>query len=315
MSESGRRFELTSKALTVLAMTVVLHGCGGGGDSASTPTATLPNHAPTIGGTPGASARVGTAYGFTPSASDSDGDALTFSIANKPGWASFNASTGALSGTPAAGDVGNTSSITISVSDGKMSASLTAFTIAVAAQPAQNSPPTITGTPGATVVAGQSYTFTPTASDPNQDTLTFTISNKPSWATFSTSNGRLSGTPTASDVGTYANILIGTTDGTASAALPAFSIAVNQVALGSATVSWTPPTTNTDGSALTNLAGYRIYYGTSASSLSSMVEAGVGVTSMAVSNLSPSTWYFAVRAFTSTGLESDSSQLATKTVQ
>ena len=44
--------------------------------------------------------------------------------------------------------------------------------------------------------------------------------------------------------------------------LPAFSITVTQVGLGSMSLSWTPPTQNTDGSALTDLAGYKLYYGT-----------------------------------------------------
>ena len=61
--------------------------------------------------------------------------------------------------------------------------------------------------------------------------------------------------------------MISVSDGTASASLPAFSLAVLQVATGTATVSWTPPTTNTDGSALTDLAGYRVAYGRAATEL------------------------------------------------
>ena len=61
----------------------------------------------------------GTAYSFTPTASDPDGNTLTFSIANKPSWATFNTGTGRLQGTPSAGDVGTTTGIVISVSDGR----------------------------------------------------------------------------------------------------------------------------------------------------------------------------------------------------
>jgi len=59
--------------------------------------------------------------------------------------------------------------------------------------------------------------FQPQASDPNGRRLTFSVQNKPAWATFSTTTGALTGSPTPA--GTYSNIVIGVTDGTASAAL------------------------------------------------------------------------------------------------
>jgi len=110
--------------------------------------------------------------------------------------------------------------------------------------------------------------------------LTFSIQNAPSWATFNTSTGQVSGTPSATYVGAYSNIVISVSDGTASASLTAFSIAVNQISNGSATVNWTPPTTNSDGSTLTNLAGYRIHYGTASNSLTQSAQVtNVGLTS------------------------------------
>jgi len=47
----------------------------------------------------------------------------------------------------------------------------------------------ISGSPAATVTAGQVYSFTPSASDRWGRTLVFAIANKPSWATFSSSTG------------------------------------------------------------------------------------------------------------------------------
>ncbi len=74
---------------------------------------------------------------------------------------------------------------------------------------------------------------------------------------------------------------------------------------GTATLDWTPPTQNSDGSALTNLAGYHLYYGTSASNLSQSVQVGnAGLSAYTVSNLSPGTWYFAVTSYSSSGVES-----------
>jgi len=90
---------------------------------------------------------------------------------------------------------------------------------------------------------------------------------------------------------------------------------VTQVANGSATVSWSAPTQNTDGSALTNLAGFHIYYGTSATNLSQSVQiANPGLTIYALGNLAPATWYFAVNAYTAAGAESALSNIASKTI-
>lgn len=89
-----------------------------------------------------------------------------------------------------------------------------------------NDAPTIYGTPVSTINIDNYYSFTPTASDPDNDILTFSISNKPSWLSFNQNSGELIGTPTSSDLGLYENIVISVTDGQLSAFLPAFSIEV-----------------------------------------------------------------------------------------
>jgi hypothetical protein len=277
------------------------------------------NSAPKISGSPATSATVGTAYSFTPTASDANGDKLTFSITNRPSWATFSTTTGKLSGTPTSTQTGTYSNITIKVSDGKATASLPAFSITVrsASSGTTNAAPKISGTPATSVRAGAAYSFTPTASDANGDKLTFSITNRPSWATFSTTTGKLSGTPTSSQVGTYSNIQIKVSDGKATASLPAFQIVVSSsAATGAATLSWTPPTQNTDGSSLKNLSGYRILYGTSSSSLNKTININnPGVTNYVVENLSPATYYFAVKSVTSGGAESSASKVVSKTVK
>lgn len=182
-------------------------------------------------------------------------------------------------------------------------------------QSGTNRAPTISGSPAASVTLGQTYSFKPTASDPDGDTITFTISNKPDWATFDSATGRLSGKPADADAGTVTGIVITATDGKANASLAAFSITVNQVANGSATVSWNPPTENTDGTALTDLAGYRIRYGQAPNQLTNVVTINnVGVTSAVIENLGPGTWYFGVVAFNDEQVESAISQLGQKTI-
>ena len=271
------------------------------------------NRAPTISGTPASRATVGQAYSFTPSAADADGDALTFGIRNKPAWAAFSASSGRLSGTPDSGAVGEHIDIVISVSDGFASTSLPAFSIVVEAA---NRAPTIGGTPATSIVETQSYSFVPTASDPDGDTLTFTIANKPSWAAFSGTTGALTGTPGTGTVGTYGDIRITASDGKLTATLPAFSIDVRQAATGTATLRWTPPTTRTDGTPLTDLAGYRIHYGMSAGSYPNRITINnPGITTYVVENLAPGKYYFVTTAFDATGGESDYSNVASKTIQ
>jgi hypothetical protein len=178
-----------------------------------------------------------------------------------------------------------------------------------------NHAPTISGTAPAAVNASSAYNFVPAADDVDGDTLTFTVGNKPAWAAFNSSTGRLSGTPDAADVGTYSNITISVSDGHASTALDPFAIAVTAISNGRATLSWTAPTENTDGSTLSNLAGYRIRYGKSAGALTqTIVISNASVTTYVVEDLAPATWYFAVTAFSSTGAESEYSNVANKQI-
>jgi len=271
-----------------------------------------PNRAPTITGTPPTSVSAGSAYSFTPSASDLDNDTLGYTVANKPAWAAFDTATGRLSGTPTSQNVGTFSGIVITVSDGKTggTASLAAFTITVNAAP--NNKPTISGTPTTSVNAGVAYNFQPTAADADGDTLTYSIQNKPSWATFSTTTGKLSGTTTA---GTYSGIVISVTDSKDTASLQPFTITVTAPSNGSATLSWTPPTQNDDGSTLTDLAGYRILYGTSAGALTQTVQvSNPGVATYVVTGLSSGSWFFAVKSYNTGGAESANSTVVSKTI-
>jgi hypothetical protein len=141
------------------------------------------------------------------------------------------------------------SGLVISVSDGKTKVSLPAYSLTV--KPNANKSPTITGTPVAKATVGVAWSFQPTAQDPEGRTLKFSIRNKPGWATFSTSTGRLAGTPTAP--GTASSIMIIVTDGVTSASLqPAFSITTVAAAANAApTISGTPVKTAKVGTSYT----------------------------------------------------------------
>ena len=296
------------------------------------------NESPVIDGTPATAATSGDSYSFIPNVTD-DSSTLTYSIANKPSWAVFDSSTGELSGTPGLDDIGTTSGIVISVSDGYYTVALPDFDLTVAAgTPANDAPtagdktvstsedaaytftaadfnfsdvdgdslasvqitslesagslqldgvdvtlnqiiskadidtgklsfipasnangsgydnfgfsvndgttdsaatysmtidvspdndaPTIGGTATTDIAAGESYSFIPTVNDSDGDTLTYSTSNKPAWASFDTNTGALTGTPTDADAGTTNNIVIYVSDGTVTTSLAAFDLTV-----------------------------------------------------------------------------------------
>jgi Putative Ig domain len=269
-----------------------------------------------ITGSPDPSVVAAHYYYFQPSAHGPTGIRLTYSVSNKPSWAQFDSATGRLAGTPTPASVGTYANIVVSVSEGGQHASLPAFTVKVLALASKA--PVISGTPATSVTALQSYSFQPTAMDPNGLRIVFGVWNKPTWLSFDATTGRLSGTAPSADVGVYSNIVITAYDGYSKAALPAFAITVKAptasvpppppppvVTSASVTVSWSPPTQNSDGSPLTNLAGYRVYYGTTAANLNSSVTlANPGLARDVIENLTPATWYFAMTAYNSGGLES-----------
>jgi hypothetical protein len=275
-----------------------------------------PNRAPVISGTPPARATVGSAYSFRPRASDPDGQRLRFSIVNQPAWATFSTTTGTLAGTPGAQHVGTTSGIVIRVSDGTNTVELPAFSITVEAR--ENRPPSIGGTPSSSARVGVAYVFRPSASDPDGDRLSWSITGKPDGAVFSTSTGELAWTPTTE--GNWQGIIITVTDSNgASASLPAFSISVASApatGTGAASLSWTPPSQYTDGSPLplSSISAYRIYHGTSPSGLERLLEVGASTTQYTVGELASGTHYFAVTAVTVEGFESPPSQTGSKTI-
>ncbi len=162
---------------------------------------------------------------------------------------------------------------------------------------------------------GVPYSFVPLAADADGDALTFAVTNLPSWASFDASTGTISGTPGQGDVGNYTGITITVSDGQQMAGLGPFSINVVATAAGSATLSWNAPTERTDGSPLTDLAGYKFYWGKSAGDyVQSVTVMNPGLTTYVIDGLTPATWYFAATAIDSNGIESQFSNQASKTI-
>lgn len=339
------RRRIVSRLVPIFVLALSLTACFDGDPEESAaagvvPTqstgATATNSAPKVGGTPATEIPAGFPYVFKPSVSDAEGDAVTLSVKGLPAWATFQANTGEIRGTPAVADVGDAGGIVISATDGQATTSFGPFAVRVK-KPASAStqvgarPPSIGGSPATTVAAGTGYTFQAIATDPDGDRLTFGASNLPAWLGINTANGLLTGTPSAAQVGAYANIAISVTDGNSTASLPTFTIMVTVSATGSATptttptasgsasgtatLSWLKPTQNSDGTPLQDLAGFVVKYGNSPTALSQRISmADPSLTRYTVPSLGKGTWYFTVVSYTAAGLESDVAPLVSKTI-
>ncbi len=161
-------------------------------------TVTNVNDAPTITGTPATTVAEDTAYSFTPTGADADaGATLVYSIENKPSWADFSTTTGALTGTPTNGDVGSTTSgIVITLTSGSDTASLPAFNLTVNAAPIA-APMISISAATVTAIAGTAIadiTITSTGGTVASYSIMPAITNGLS---FDASTGTISGTPDA----------------------------------------------------------------------------------------------------------------------
>jgi hypothetical protein len=216
-------------------------------------------------GEPAAFVGVGQTYSFTPTTLDVDQQNLTYQISNKPQWAEFETSTGRLFGVPESDDLGLYQNIQISLlGENEQTARIPAFAIRVReTELATNSAPTIVGGPEAEILTGSSYTFTPTATDPENDSLTFTITNLPNWAVFDENTGTLTGTPLTTNIGDFTDIRIQASDGFEVSNALDFSIRVrlnNQAPIADdilvmvqedASLSILPEVSDADGDAIT----------------------------------------------------------------
>lgn len=171
----------------------------------------------------------------------------------------------------------------------------------------------ISGTPATQAAVGNAYSFTPVVTDSTPSTAVgFSIQNKPVWATFNTSSGQLQGTPASEDIGSYPNIVISASTGSTQASLAGFAITVSKA--GTVTLNWQAPTTNTDGTALNDLGGYTIDYGTNSAQLTQSATVASPATSYTFQNLTPGVWYFTVRAYTTGGVQGEPAGVVSTTV-
>ena len=168
------------------------------------------NDGPVFTSTPDTTAAEETAYAYTPTVEDIDGDILTFTAPVLPGWLSFNEASHLLSGTPGNDDVGD-HNVTIRAFDGTTSVDQF-FVIAVSNE---NDAPTYTSSPATSTLQNAVYSYNLIAEDIDGDVLTFTAPVLPDWLTFISSTQILSGTSGNEDVGNN-NVTLRIFDGTVS---------------------------------------------------------------------------------------------------
>ena len=161
------------------------------------------NHPPTIGGTPNQSVAENELFEFVPIVDDADGDDLSFSTANRPAWLTLDQN-GTLRGIPGYDDAGDYPAITLNVSDGQATTTLS-FDLTVENV---NRAPVFHNVAPTTVTEGELYAFTPVASDDDGDAITFSAKNLPTWLALDHQNGELTGVPNYNDAGAYDNIII-----------------------------------------------------------------------------------------------------------
>jgi hypothetical protein len=154
-----------------------------------------------------------------------------------------------------------------------------------------NTAPTISGTPDISVTEEIFYIFTPIATDADNDTLSFSASNLPSWASFDATTGAVYGTPMNTDIGSYDNISIKVSDGTTTASLPAFNIEVLAA-----------PVAIPDNPLSQDVVSYSIYMGPSqdALTLQTTLDTGSSVT-FNTSLTAADTYFFAIVAHDANG--------------
>lgn len=169
------------------------------------------NDPPIVTSEPDTSASPGSAYEYTITAVDLDGDNLTYSAPVLPGWLTFNSSSHLLSATPGDDDVG-LHDVTLRVTDGNISVNQS-FTINVGYG---NRAPTFTSDPETSAVVGTAYIYSIKGADIDGDDLTYSAPQLPEWLTFYPATNVISGIPGSNDLGIH-HVIVRISDGTVSA--------------------------------------------------------------------------------------------------
>lgn len=219
-----------------LSTTVTINDGYGGTDSESF-TFTIANTAPVLAMFGAQSSTVGQAVNLSPSASDTNGDAVSWAATDLPSGLAIDANTGAITGTP---DTADSYTTIISISDGNGGTDSESLTWDVVVG---NSPPMLTPIEDRSGTVNEALTFTPAASDANGDAISYAASGLPSGLSINETTGEISGTPSALGIYTV-TITVSDPDSATNTAEFEWSIAEPAATVGT-TEDSVPDITNT----------------------------------------------------------------------
>jgi RHS repeat-associated protein len=183
------------------------------------------NRPPVFTTTPNTEALVGHPYTYAASASDPDGDPLTFSLAAGPAGMAVDARTGWVTWAPAAGDLGN-QAVALRVEDSRGGSAEQDFTLSVIPPPPDR-PPVFTSSPVVSANVNTAYQYQATATDPDLDPLTFALAGGPQGMTVDPASGLVAWQPAASQLGLQ-NVTLTVSDGRGGSATQTYTVEVQQ---------------------------------------------------------------------------------------
>jgi len=177
---------------------VTIHVQDGRGGEAQQTYSLFINGPPEITSQPSTEHEAETLYQYQVTAQDPNSDTLTFSLTQKPDGMAINNSTGLITWTPTADQIGDYS-VTVQADDGHGGTASQSWTINVKSS---NNPPEITNTPPPQGATGLLYQYQVEATDPDNDTLTYSLLQSPDDMTIDSETGTISWTPTEEQLGT-----------------------------------------------------------------------------------------------------------------
>src|SRR5262249_16277739 len=175
-------------------------------------------------------------FSYEVTATDPDGDALSYYLDAAPAGMSIDRTTGVVTWTPDAGQVG-TQRVSVRVLDGRGGEATQSFDLAVAAQ-AANQRPVFTSAPPTQATIGRAYRYQAPAAAPAAAPLRFDLLAGPAGMTLAAASGVVAWEPTAEQLG-VADVILRVSDGRGGVDLQSYRVAAGTA--GTAPVISTPP--------------------------------------------------------------------------
>ncbi|MCP4312585.1 MAG: hypothetical protein GY790_15085, partial [Bacteroidetes bacterium] len=155
----------------------------------------------------------GETLSFSVTATDPDGDSLTYSASNLPPGATFDLVPQIFTWTPEQGQAGSYTAILFTVTDdGDPPLSDSVMITITVIDVNENQPPVLDPIGNQSINEGETLSFTATASDPDGDTLTYSVSNLPPGAMFDPATQVFSWTPGYNQANLYPDVVFTVTD-------------------------------------------------------------------------------------------------------